>query len=50
MGSLNYGDGNLIFKILQRYGYIKILKNISDLKNKVSLNKKSIKSIINILK
>lgn len=29
MGSYNYSDGNLIFKYLQRYGYIQILKEIS---------------------
>lgn len=33
--SLNYGEGNLVFKILQRYGYVKILKEIKqNFKNK----------------
>lgn len=31
LGSLNYSDENLIFKILQRYGYMKILSEIEDL-------------------
>lgn len=29
MGSLNYSDGNLIFKLLQRYGYLTILVEVS---------------------
>jgi hypothetical protein len=28
MGSINYSDGNLIFKVMQRYGYMKILVEI----------------------
>lgn len=31
LGSLNYSDGNLIFKVLQRYGYMKILASVEDL-------------------
>ena len=35
MGSFNYADGNLIFKIVQRYGYMRILTDLSTLfKNK----------------
>jgi hypothetical protein len=29
MGSLNYSDGNVIFKLIQRYGYLKILVEIA---------------------
>ena len=28
MGSINYSDGNLVFKVMQRYGYMKILVEI----------------------
>ena len=31
MGSINYSDENLIFKILQRYGYMRILSEIKEL-------------------
>ena len=31
MGSLNYSKGNLIYKVLQRYGYLRILFEISSL-------------------
>lgn len=35
MGSLNYSDGNVIFKLIQRYGYLKILVEIAAMfKNK----------------
>lgn len=30
-GSLNYGKGNLIFKVFQRYGYMKILNEINEI-------------------
>lgn len=50
MGSLNFGDGNLIFKVLQRYGYNKILAEISDLKDRITLNEDSVTDILNILK
>jgi hypothetical protein len=33
-GSLNYGKGNLIFKLFQRYGYMRILNEIKDLVEK----------------
>jgi len=31
MGSINYSDENLIFKVLQRYGYMRILSEIKEL-------------------
>lgn len=31
MGSINYSDENLIFKILQRYGYMRVLSEIKNL-------------------
>lgn len=33
MGSINFSDENLIFKIIQRYGYMRILSEISRLYN-----------------
>lgn len=31
MGSINYSDENIVFKLLQRYGYMRILTEISEL-------------------
>ena len=33
MGSINYSDGNLIYKLLQRYGYLRIILEIGSLFN-----------------
>lgn len=50
MGSINYSDGNLVFKVLQRYGYMKILSEIGDIfKNRGVMNQ-DIQKIINVLK
>jgi hypothetical protein len=38
MGSLNYSDGNLIFKVIQRYGYLRILSEISEIFKSKNIN------------
>lgn len=45
LGSLNYSDGNLIFKVLQRYGYMRILAEVEDIYEKKGLTSKSVKEI-----
>jgi hypothetical protein len=49
MGSLNYSDGNIIFKMLQRYGYMKILTEINEIYEKKRLGIKEIKQISRVL-
>jgi hypothetical protein len=49
MGSLNYSDGNIVFKMLQRYGYMKILSEINEIVEKNKLKFKDIKEISKVL-
>lgn len=49
-GSINYSDENLIFKIMQRYGYMRILVEISDLFKNKSVNSDDVKDVIDILR
>ena len=49
MGSHNYGDGNLVYKILQRYGYMKILTEIKELFEKRGIDMSSLEEDYNIL-
>lgn len=49
MGSLNYSDGNIIFKMLQRYGYMKILSEINEIYEKKNIGYKEIKEISKVL-
>lgn len=48
-GSLNYSQGNLIYKLLQRYGYLKILREISKIKEKEKLNEQDIPIILSLI-
>lgn len=49
MDSLNYSDGNIIFKMLQRYGYMKILTEINEIYEKKRLGIKEIKQVSRVL-
>jgi hypothetical protein len=49
MGSINYSDGNLIYKILQRYGYLKILFEIYALYKGVYITANDVVNIYQIL-
>ena len=50
MGSINYSDNNLIFKIIQRYGYMKILVEIYKIIGEDGLQKEEIPEIYKVLK
>ena len=49
MGSINYSDGNLIYKILQRYGYLKIIFEIYALYKNTYITANDIVNIYQIL-
>lgn len=49
MGSLNYADGNLIFKIVQRYGYMRILTDLKKLFKNKRITVDKIKTVDKIL-
>lgn len=49
MGSLNYSKGNLIYKILQRYGYLRILFEIAALYKGVRVGPDDIINVYQIL-
>jgi len=49
MGSLNYADGNLIFKILQRYGYMSILSEIKKIYADKKVTPKEVEEVVKIL-
>ena len=49
MGSINYSQGNLIYKILQRYGYLKIIFEIYALYKNTYLTANDIVNIYQIL-
>lgn len=49
MGSLNYSDGNLIFKILQRYGYMRVLSEIYQVFKGKKVTSKSVEELVEIL-
>jgi hypothetical protein len=50
MGSLNFSDGNIIYKLIQRYGYMRILSEIKELfKNKNISSDKDVSNLIEIL-
>jgi hypothetical protein len=49
MGSLNYADGNLIFKLLQRYGYMSILSEIDKVYEDKKVTPKEVEEVAKIL-
>ncbi len=49
MGSLSYSNGNLIFKLIQRYGYLKILVEISEYFKRRDIYPKDIETILSLL-
>ena len=49
MGSINYSDNNLIFKIIQRYGYLRILYEISQVIGTDEVTPEEIPQIYGIL-
>lgn len=49
MQSFNYSDGNIVFKLLQRYGYMRILTEIHDLYTRRGLTTDNVKDFIDIL-
>lgn len=49
MGSLNYSDGNLIFKLLQRYGYMRILTEIKLLLKNRNVTVNTVDDVLEIL-
>jgi len=49
MESLNYSDGNLIFKVLQRYGYMRILTEIKILLKNRNISLDTIEDAVDIL-
>lgn len=49
MGSLNYSDGNLIFKLIQRYGYLKILVEITTFFDKKNIQPSNVDMILSLL-
>jgi hypothetical protein len=49
MGSLNYSDGNLIFKLIQRYGYLKILVKVSEFFEKKNSAITEVDTILSLL-
>lgn len=49
MGSINYSDGNLIYKILQRYGYLRILFEIASMFDGRRVSSKDVLNIYKIL-
>jgi hypothetical protein len=49
MGSINYSDENLVFKILQRYGYMRILSEIKNLVEKGHVSISEINELSGIL-
>jgi len=49
MGSFNYADGNLIFKIVQRYGYMRILTDLAKLFDNKKIKVDKIDTVNNIL-
>lgn len=49
MGSLNYSDGNLIFKLLQRYGYMSILSEIKKIYADKKVTPKEVEEVARIL-
>lgn len=49
MGSLNYSKGNLIYKILQRYGYLRILFEIASLYKGVRVGSDDVMNVYKIL-
>lgn len=49
MGSLNYSDGNLIFKLIQRYGYLKILVEISAFFDEKNIQPTKVEQLLSLL-
>jgi hypothetical protein len=49
MGSINYSEGNLIYKVLQRYGYLKIIFEIYALYKNTYLTANDVVNIYQIL-
>ena len=49
MGSLNYSDSNLIFKLLQRYGYMQILSEINKIYKDKKVTPKEVEEVAKIL-
>lgn len=48
-GSFNYSDENLIFKIMQRYGYVTILREISDLYDNEGITLDNVDKYVNLV-
>lgn len=49
MHSFNYSDENLVFKVVQRYGYMRLLKEIEDLYERSGIDENNIDDYCNIL-
>lgn len=49
MKSLNYADGNLIFKLVQRYGYMSILSEIDKIYKDKKVTPKEVEEVAKIL-
>jgi len=49
MNSLNYSDENLLFKLLQRYGYMKILVEISEIYKDKKVDTSEVNRVLRIL-
>ncbi|HRZ18435.1 MAG TPA: hypothetical protein P5136_00020 [Methanofastidiosum sp.] len=49
MGSINYSDGNLIYKILQRYGYLRILFELASLYRGIRVTSDDVINVYRIL-
>jgi len=49
MESLNYADGNLAFKLMQRYGYMSILSEIDRIYKDRKVTPKEVAEVVKIL-
>jgi hypothetical protein len=49
MGSLNYADDNLLFKLVQRYGYMRILSEVKLLMKDGKITSDEVEDLIDIL-
>ena len=49
MNSINFSDENIIYKLLQRYGYMQLLTELHELYNKKGFSIDNIKDFLEIL-
>ena len=50
MQSLNYSDGNLVFKVMQRYGLMNILTSVRDKMDTEGLNVDNVNEYLSIIR